>query len=321
MDPILKNIQLIYDFLSLEKDDDFQKMKKAYDKLKQTNFDIKKVFSLDGNTTIEITDDKEKYFINIKDSTNQNENILKKINYTIKALREDMNNAYNKLIEISQNFDLIKKNAIQYVESDNVIQSYAEMSVMFENLAIFLSNQSDIIFINLKEYFKYTKNNYRSMKDFIHKTENLKNAFYKSYKNLKTKKEDLYKKGEIYKWDFDPKENIDKSNIQGDKNLAMEKMLYKETSQVNSQKIIYGFYLNRIINEHERMKEINSKYHYDNSMKIFEMMTNKATEFITSLADNTTELTSAQSRHIDNNDNKNENNVQNEQNEENGEKE
>jgi hypothetical protein len=305
IDPILKNIQLIYDFLSLEKDDEFQKMKKTYDKLKQNAFNINKVLSLDGNAIIEINEYKEQYFTNIKESTSQNENILKKINTTIKGLKEDMNNACNKLTEISQNFNLIKENAIQYTENDDVIQSYAEMSVMFENLSVYLNNQNDIIFINLKEYFKYVKNNYRSMKDFIHKTENLKNAFYKSYKNLKIKKEDLFKKGEIYKWDLDPKDNIDKSTLQGDKNLAMEKMLYKETAQVNSQKIIYGFYLNRIIDEHDRIKTINSKYHYDNSMKIFEMMTNKTTEFITSLADNTTELINSQSHQIDKNENKN----------------
>ena len=307
IDPILKNIQLIYDFLSLEKDDEFQKMKKTYDKLKQNAFNINKVLSLDGNAIIEINEYKEQYFTNIKESTSQNENILKKINTTIKGLKEDMYNACNKLTEISQNFNLIKENAIQYTENDDVIQSYAEMSVMFENLSVYLNNQNDIIFINLKEYFKYVKNNYRSMKDFIHKTENLKNAFYKSYKNLKIKKEDLFKKGEIYKWDLDPKDNIDKSTLQGDKNLAMEKMLYKETAQVNSQKIIYGFYLNRIIDEHDRIKTINSKYHYDNSMKIFEMMTNKTTEFITSLADNTTELINSQSHQIDKNENKNEN--------------
>ena len=298
---------LIYDFLSLEKDDEFQKMKKTYDKLKQNAFNINKVLSLDGNAIIEINEYKEQYFTNIKESTSQNENILKKINTTIKGLKEDMNNACNKLTEISQNFNLIKENAIQYTENDDVIQSYAEMSVMFENLSVYLNNQIDIIFIHLKEYFKYVKNNYRSMKDFIHKTENLKNAFYKSYKNLKIKKEDLFKKGEIYKWDLDPKDNIDKSTLQGDKNLAMEKMLYKETAQVNSQKIIYGFYLNRIIDEHDRIKTINSKYHYDNSMKIFEMMTNKTTEFITSLADNTTELINSQSHQIDKNENKNEN--------------
>ena len=129
------------------------------------------------------------------------------------------------------------------------------------------------------------------MKDFVHKTENLKNAFYKSFKNLKTKKEDLFRKQEVAKWEFDPKENIDKSTIASDKNLSLEKMLYKETLQVINQKIIYGFYLNRILSEHERMKEINSRLHYKNSVNIIDMMTNKTTEFMSSLADNTAGLT------------------------------
>ena len=291
IDPILKNTQLIYDFLFLEKDDEFQKMKKSYDKLKTTTFNISKILTTDGKTIIEINEEKEKYFNDIKESTSLNENILKKINTTIKALREDLINASDKLNEISSNFNLMKENALNYKENDEVIQSYKEMSDMFYNFSTYLTNQTDIIFINLKEYFKYIKNNYRSMSGFIHKTENLKNAFYKSLKNLKTKKEDLFRKQEVAKWDFDPKDNVDKSTIASDKALALEKMLYKETLQVNYQKVVYGFFLNRILSEHDRMKIINSELHYKNSMNIFEMMTNKTTEFITSLADNTAELT------------------------------
>ena len=290
-DPILKNTQLIYDFLYLEKDDEFQKMKKSYDKLKITTFNISKILTVDGKATIEINEEKEKYFTDIKETTNQNETILKKINATIKVLKDDLINASDKLNEISSNFNLIKENAIKYKENDDVIQTYKEISDMFYNFSTYLTNQTDIIFINLKEYFKYIKNNYRSMAGFIHKTENLKNAFYKSLKNLKAKKEDLFRKKEVNKWDFDPKENIDKTAIVNDQRLALEKMLYKETLQVNYQKVVYGFYLNRIISEHERMKIINADLHYKNSMNFVEMMTNKTTEFITSLADNTAELT------------------------------
>jgi len=308
IDPILKNTQLIYDFLYLEKDDEFQKMKKSYDKLKVTTFNISKIITTDGKTTIEINDEKEKYFNDIKESTSLNENILKKINTIIKALKEDLINASDKLNEISSNFNLLKENAINYKENEDVIQSYKEMSDMFYNFSTYLTNQTDIIFINLKEYFKYIKNNYRSMEGFIHKTENLKNAFYKSLKNLKTKKEDLFRKQEVTKWDFDPKENVDKSTIASDKGLALEKMLYKETLQVNYQKVVYGFYLNRILSEHDRMKIINSNLHYKNSMNIFEMMTNKTTEFITSLADNTAELTKNEKNKGNNEDNLEQNN-------------
>ena len=291
IDPILKNTQIIYDFLKCDKDDEFSKIKKAYDKLKSGAFNINKIYTTDGNAIIEINEEKERYFGGIKESTNQNENILKKINATVKALNTDLINASEKLSEISRNFELIKDNAIQHKENDEVIQSYAEISSMFYNFSTYLNNQKNVIEINLKEYFKYIKNNYRSMKELIHITDNFKSTFYKSFKNLKTKKEELFKKQEFTKWDFDPKENIDRNTISTDKNLALEKMLHKETAQVNNQKVIYGFYLNRIISEHDRMKIINANKHYLITMNIFEIMTNNTSDFMASLADNTAFMT------------------------------
>ena len=48
---------------------------------------------------------------------------------------------------------------------------------MFDNLSFYISKQNYIIFIYLREYFKYVNNNYRSMKELIHIGENLKNSF------------------------------------------------------------------------------------------------------------------------------------------------
>ena len=291
IDPILKNTKLVYDFLSMEKDDEFQKMKKSVDKAKTPAFNISKAITIDGNATIEICEEKEKYLNEIKEGTTQNENILKKINATIKTLKDDLNNASDKLFDISKNFGLMKEIAIQYKENGEVVQSYAEMSSMFSNFSLYLVKQKNLLFIDLKEYFKYVKNNYRSMKEFLHKTENLKNTFYKSFKSLKTKKEELFRKQEVNKWDLDPKDtSIDKNSIAQNKNLAMEKMLYKETLQVNYQKVVYGFYLNKIISEHERMKIINGSHHLKNCIHMFEIVANNCTDFMSSLADNTSNL-------------------------------
>ena len=290
LDPILKNVPVIQEFLTLEKDDEFHKMKKSYDKLKIPVLNVSKVTSVDGIAKIEVNEEKEKYFTEIKESTNLNGNILKKINTTIKALKEDLNNASEKLNEISNDFKLLKENAQKYIENENVILAYEEMSNMFNNFSSYIKNQKQIIFIDLKDYFNYVRSNYGSMKDFLHKVDNLKNAFYKSLKNLKSKKEDLFRKKEVNKWEIDPKDNVDKTTIASNKSLALEKMLYKDTLQVNYQKIIYGFYINRIIEEHERMKKINSNLHYNYSMNIFDMMMNKTNDFISSLTNNTAGL-------------------------------
>ena len=292
-DPILKNTQPVYDFLSIEKEDDFNKKKKTYEKMKPSN-KINDFFSLDGTANTEINKEKEKYVDSIKENANENENNLKKINSTIKSIKDDLFSASNKFEELSKHWLLMKDKAIKSKEKDEVIQCYDELSSMFENFSSFLQKQTYFLFIHLREYFKFVKNNYRSMKEFIHIEENLKNSFYKSMKSLISKKEDLFKKQEIAKWELDPKEKIDRNSLLTNKSLALEKILYKDTNSVSNQKLLYGFYLNRIISEHERMQTINAEKHLQVLMSVFERQTNSLTEFITSIADNTTALTTIQ---------------------------
>ena len=288
-DPILKNAKVVYEFLSIEKDEEFQKKKKAYEKKKPSS-SLCEFITVDGKANIEVTKDKEQYFNNIKENTNQNDLLLKKINTTIKSLKDDLINAANKLKDVSKNFSKMKNKAIEYAEHDDVVQTYEELSSMFESLSLYISKQNYIIFIYLREYFKYVKNNYRSMKDFISVGENLKNNFYKQLKHLKSRKEDLFKKPDtIAKWEIDPSVK-NKNELIGNKSLAMEKMLFKETNAVNNQKQLYGFYLNRVISEHERMKNVNAERHLKNIIKIFERQTDITTDFITTLADNSTSL-------------------------------
>lgn len=289
-DPILKNTKVVYEFLTIEKEEDFQKKKKAYDKKKPSS-NLSDFITTDGKAEIEVTKDKEQYVTNIKENANQNEVLLKKINVIIKSLKDDLINASSKLKDLSQNFTKLKNKAIEFTENDDVVQTYEELSSMFQNLSLYISKQNYIIFIYLREYFKYVKNNYRSMKDFLSVGDNLKNNFYKQLKHLKSKKEDLFKKPEtIAKWEIDPNDKVDRKTLSGNKSLAMEKMLYKETNNVNNQKQLYGFYLNRIITEYERMKNVNAKRHIKNILRIFERQTDSSTDFITNLADNATAL-------------------------------
>ena len=288
-DPILKNMNVVYEFLSIEKDEDFQKKKKSYEKKKPSS-NINDFISIDGKANIEINKEKENCFNNIKENANNNGNILKKINSKIISCKDDLINASNKLKDISKNWNNMKNLAIS--EKDDVIKTYEELSLMFGNLSLYISKLNYIIYVYLREYFKYVKNNYHSMKDLISAGESIKNNFYKSLKHLILKKEDLFKKPEsIDKWDFNPEENIDKNEIVKNKELSLEKMLYNETNGVNNQKQLYGFYLNRVISEYERMKEINAEMHLAIVLKIFEKQTDATTDFITSLADNSTDLT------------------------------
>ena len=288
IDPILKNTQLTYDFLRLEKDDEFLKMKKVNDKIKQLEFKIDKVITPDGKANIEINEEKEKYLNDIKESSNLKENILKNINKTIESLNYDLINASEKSIDIYQNFNSIKENSIKYKENETLIKIYSEMSSIFLKLSLLLTKQKEVIFINLNEYFEFIRSNYSSVKDLVNKAENLKNTFYESFKNLKIKKENLFKRKEVTEWDLDPKDtSVDKNLILTNKNLALNKMLYKETEQVNNQKINYGFNLNRIIIEYERMKLNNIIFYHKYCLDSFEIMKKNITNFNMSFENST----------------------------------
>ena len=293
-DPILKNTKIVYDFLSIQKEEDFQKKKKEYDKMKKAS-NISDFVSLDGNANIEINGEKELFLNTIKDNTLEHEAIIKKINTSIKSLKDDLINAAEKLKEISVSFKLLKKRAISFSEKDNAVKCYEELSSMFENLSNYTSKQNFTIFITLREYFKFVKNNFRSMKEFIHTGENLKNSFYKALKSLKSKKDDLFKKPEA-KWELDPKEKIDKKELIANKTLALEKMLYKETANVNNQKQLYGFYLNRIIVEYERMRNVNAERHLKKTLNIFQRFAEITTDFVASLTDSSDILTQKQAK-------------------------
>ena len=101
-DPILKNINVVYEFLSVEKEEDFQNKKKSYEK-KKTSTNINDFISIDGKADIEINKEKEKFFNKIKENTNNNEKILKAINSKMISLKDNLINAANNLKEISNN--------------------------------------------------------------------------------------------------------------------------------------------------------------------------------------------------------------------------
>ena len=194
-------------------------------------------------------------------------------------------------------FKSMHKRSIYYVEKEDTLKSYEELSSMFESLSKFTTRQNVNLYIFLREYLKFVKNNFRSMKDFTHNVENLKNSFYKSLKSLRAKKEDLFRKPDS-KWDLDPKEKLDKNELLKNRSLALEKILYKDTISVNNQKQLYGFYLNRIIDEYERMRNVNGERNLKTTIDLFKRLTSISNDFITNLTESSEILSKKDGQNI-----------------------
>ena len=258
--PVLKSSQILYDFISIEKDADFQKKKKEYEKIKPST-NINDFQMPNGSANVQLSSKKMILFENIKDNINLNETLLTKLNDNLKALKLQLDNLCTKVDEIVQNWDDLCQNSVKYFDGDEIAKTYEYMHNLFKNWSDCLKSHGNLIHIDIREHFKYTKNNFRSMKDLVALVETNRNTYNKNERSLMNKKEELFKKGDTNKWELNSDDKNISGNLISDKPNALIKILPKDTNNVINMKKSYGFYLNRIIEEYERFREINSDLH------------------------------------------------------------
>ena len=261
-DEIIKSSQIFYDFLTIQRDEDFQSKKKFYDKIKFNPMDdIRERKSLDGELKIKINKEKEIYLENIKDNSIYNSNIFKKLNNNFKLLQEEFTTVIKRFESISDVYRELYTISKNYLDQNTITETYAQMEIMFKKLSESFNTMKAFINGDIREYFKFVMNNYGNISEMVENIELTKNNYMKLSKNLISKKNDLFKKGDISKWEISSNDYINSRELIKDKVLACNKMLPKETKTCINSKEIYGFYLNRLISEFERMRQINAYFH------------------------------------------------------------
>ena len=256
-DPNIKSSQIFYDFVSVE-EAKFNEIKKQHNSMKLPQC-LKEYKSLDGKLDIKVDDSREIYYQNMKDHMEINQELLTKLNKQIKLLYNELNIVISRLDEITKNCEELFSNSVKYSENDDLKISYYELADMFKHWSTTLKKQNALTYIDIREHFKFSKNTLKSMKDLIYSVDTCKQNYYKSKKNLISKKEDLFKKGDKARWDLNPNNpnvNINTPNLEKDKNIALPNMLYNETNAVSDLKQIYGYYLNSVNNEFSRLEKI-----------------------------------------------------------------
>ena len=261
-DELIKSSQILYDFLTIQKDDDFQRFKKSYDKIKTSPLiDIKERKSINGELKIKITKEKEIYLENIKDNAIYNVNLLKKLNNNFKLLQEEFLTVIKRFESISQVYRQLYDISIKYLDQKTITEGYAQMEKMFLKLSESFDSIKKFINSDIREYFKFVGNNFNCLSEMTQNVDMAKNNYIKIEKSLINKKNDLFKRGDTSKWELSPQDKSNAKNLLKEKTLACIKMLPKETKNCINSKEIYGFYLNKLISEYERIKQFNSIQH------------------------------------------------------------
>ena len=254
-DNLVKNSKIFYDFLTLEKDDDFEKQKKIYNKLKSPT-EIREVKTLDGKLKIQVTEQSEKYFNKIKSNAALNETVLKQINDTLKLLKLEMNATITRISSFFPMFDKLIKIRKSYLPNNILSQSYMQLKNIFTSWVDILKKQNNFFLKDVKEYLKLLGGNYHHMKELTELVDEQKNYYRKISRNLIAKKIDLYDNRDAADWQLDAQDKKNVKNLVKDKLTAYKKICHNSTVDAIKLKEKYGYQLNKIISEHERLRSI-----------------------------------------------------------------
>ena len=253
-DSLIKNSKIFYDFLAIEKDEDFEKQKKIYNKLKSPT-EVRDVKTLDGKIKIQVTPESEKYFTKIKNNAMLNEAVLKQMNDTFKLLKLEMNSTINRISSFFPMFDKLIK--IRKALPNNIItQSYIQLKNIFSSWVDILKKQNNFFLKDVKEYLKLLGGNYHHMKELAEYVDEQKNYYRKISRNLITKKLDLYENKDAADWQLDAQDKKNPKYLVRDKLTAYKKICYNSTCDAIKLKEKYGYQLNKIISEYERLRSI-----------------------------------------------------------------
>ena len=284
--PLMRNSQIFYDFISIDNEEEFENKKKNFEKNLVIPVNAKDMKSFDGQIRISVSKEKEIYLDNIKDNYDINIKIMQQITKNYKILINLMNQASEKMKEISELWKKLYEKSQSYFETNNTIESYNLMNKIMKTLSDMEKKKFNLMNNYIREYFRFVKNEFLSMKELTVKADTNREIYHKEFDKINSTKEKLFKKQDINNWQLADKNDLNyKVVLLKNKKIAFAKMLPEETKKFNEVKYNYGFYLNSVISEYERIRILNSRRHKDH-IKIFaKMLIDIATQFHAGLND------------------------------------
>jgi hypothetical protein len=271
--PLLRSSQIFYDFISMKDDQDFTRKKDEYSKIivPTKAEDIK---TLTGEINISFNFDKEQYAEKVKNLSESNEEIMKRLIKEYKYLNVQLQNVITKIKKISTIWVELYNTSNKYSEGEIITGVYNNFSKFMNDWTKLYETQINLINENIREYYRYIRNEYHSIREYFALYETNKNSFKKISFKLNETKERLFEEKKIDEWGLDKEDLQNKLLLFRDKELSMEKMLPEETKKVKDKKKMFGSYCNSLIDEYKHINNLNAIRHKENVLKFIKEMSN-----------------------------------------------
>jgi hypothetical protein len=209
--------------------------------------------------------------------------MMKRLIKEYKYLNNQLQNVVLKIQKINKIWEEFYQKSYKNYEGEIIQGVYQSFSNFMNDWTKLYQSQINLINVKIREYFRYMKNEYHTIKDFYILYDNAKNTYKKSNNKLMETKERLFEEKKIDEWGLDKEDLENKILLFRDKDLSMEKMLPEETQKVKDKKMMYGTYLNSLIDEYDHIKNLNGKRHKDNAVNFIKDMSSNIITFHVSL--------------------------------------
>jgi hypothetical protein len=269
--PLLRSSQIFYDFISMKDDQDFTRKKDEYNKiiLPTKAEDIK---TLTGEINIAFNYDKEQYAEKVKNLSESNEEIMKRLIKEYKYLNVQLQNVITKIKKINTIWVELYNTGMKYSEGEIITGVYSNFSKFMNDWTKLYETQINLINENIREYYRYIRNEYHSIREYYALFETNKNSYKKISFKLKETKERLFEEQKIDEWGLDKEDLQNKLKLFRDKEYSMEKMLPEETKKVKDKKKMFGSYCNSFIDEYRHINKLNTVRHKESVLKFINEM-------------------------------------------------
>ena len=125
---------------------------------------------------------------------------LSNITKAYKNLINTMINLSDQMKSISEIWKSLGKMSEEYNDNQNTIDSFYALNKLMNDWSDIEKKTASILNIQIREHFRYIKNEFNSLEQLVYKVEKNKNTFVKNYDYLIYKKNNLFQTQNISNW-------------------------------------------------------------------------------------------------------------------------
>eukprot|EP00826_Nyctotherus_ovalis_P002690 TRINITY_DN10542_c0_g3_i3.p1 TRINITY_DN10542_c0_g3~~TRINITY_DN10542_c0_g3_i3.p1 ORF type:complete len:320 (+),score=96.48 TRINITY_DN10542_c0_g3_i3:99-1058(+) len=169
-----------------------------------------------------------------------------------KILAADFNKLAATLRKTSEIHSLIGK-TYDILDVNPLTETHETLAEAFLRLRSSCITMRKTILSDFIQFFRYQKFELNSVEDLLNDWSSRQSEMAKLERKLKDKKELLFAQKEVAKWELKPDCTTPVDTLLNNKEVAFREMLPRETQEAHSQKVAYGYYANKVLEEFLRL--------------------------------------------------------------------